>query len=180
MPEEAEKRQKLKLYLLFIPVAYFSFLFHEFGHWTIGEILGNDMALTLNLAWPSSGHYVEAGNYIWVISGGPVFSILQSFIALLVVLKYRTVFAYPFLFFPLFMRFFSLTCGGFSKQDEAGMSAFLGIGTYTVAAIVILILVCLVWAGSKKLRINLKTNSYYLTMSTLSILLVIWTDKLIS
>jgi hypothetical protein len=180
MPEEAESRHKLKLYLLFIPVAFLSNLFHEFGHWTIGEILGNDMTFTLNLAWPRSGHYIEAGNYVWVLMGGPSFSILQSFIALLIVLKYRTVYAYPFLFFPMFMRFFALAVGGFSKQDEAGISAVLGLGTYTVAIIVVLVLLALVWVGSKKLQINLKTNSYYFTMSTLSILLVIWTDKLIS
>lgn len=177
---EAENRHKLKLYLLFIPVAYFSFIFHELGHWTIGEILGNEMCITLNLAWPRSGHYVEAGHYLPVLTGGPAFSILQSFIALLVIIKFRTVFAYPFLFFPLFMRFFSLAFGGFSKQDEAGMSAALGIGTYTVAIIVILMLLGLVWAGSKRLKINLKTNLYYFTMSTVSIVLVIWTDKLIS
>jgi hypothetical protein len=180
MSVEAENSFKLNLYLLFIPTAYISFLFHEFGHWTIGEILGNDMTLTLNLAWPRSGHYVEAGNYVWVLMGGPAFSILQSFLALLVVIKYRTIFAYPFLFFPLFMRFFSLAFGGFSKQDEAGISAALGIGTYTVAVIVVLVLLSLVWSGSKKLQINFKTNTYYLTMSTVSILLVIWTDKLIS
>ena len=40
----------LKLILLFIPVAYASYLFHEFGHWIVGELLGNDMTYSLNNA----------------------------------------------------------------------------------------------------------------------------------
>jgi hypothetical protein len=45
----------MKLYLLFIPVAYVSYLFHEFGHWIVGEILGNDMVYSLNFVWAKSG-----------------------------------------------------------------------------------------------------------------------------
>lgn len=32
-----DKKILLRLYLLFIPIAYFSYLFHEFGHWIIGK-----------------------------------------------------------------------------------------------------------------------------------------------
>lgn len=31
-----------EIVLLFIPVAFITYLFHEFGHWVVGEILGND------------------------------------------------------------------------------------------------------------------------------------------
>jgi hypothetical protein len=120
----------LNLILLFIPVAYISYLFHEFGHWSMGEILGNDMA-------------------------------------------------YPFLFFPFFSRFFSLAFGGFIKQDEAGISASLGIGTYTVAILVLGILLFLVWRGSKKFKFGFRENSFFFLISTLCILLVIGTYTII-
>jgi len=37
------KKTSIKLFLLFIPVSFASYLFHEFGHWIIGEALGNKM-----------------------------------------------------------------------------------------------------------------------------------------
>jgi len=74
----------LKLILLFIPVAYFSYLFHEFGHWTIGEILGNSMTFSLNNVSPQSGLYIESNHSLWVSLGGPVFTIILAYIFLLI------------------------------------------------------------------------------------------------
>jgi hypothetical protein len=169
----------LKFILLFIPAAYFAYLFHEFGHWIVGEILGNDMAYSLNYVWPRSGHYIGAGHDLYVSIGGPSFSILQSLCGLLIIEKYKSRYVYPFAFFPMFNRFFSLLCGGFSKQDEARISGILGAGTYTVAIIVLLILVLIVMRCSSQLRIGFKDNSYVVTLSTLCQLLVIGTYKLI-
>lgn len=36
-----------KVIIAFIPIAFFTYLFHEFGHWTFGELSGNDMILNL-------------------------------------------------------------------------------------------------------------------------------------
>ena len=55
-----DKKFLVRLYLLFIPIAYISYLFHEFGHWIVGEILGNDMIYSLNYVWPRDGHYLYA------------------------------------------------------------------------------------------------------------------------
>jgi hypothetical protein len=80
----------------------------------------------------------------------------------------------------MYNRFFSLFLGGFSKQDEAWISANLGIGTYTVAIIVLVILLSIVMRCSYKLRIGLKMNSYILTASTVCQLLVIGTYTFLS
>jgi hypothetical protein len=168
----------LRLVLLFIPVAYLSYLFHEFGHWSIGELLGNDMDYSLNWVWPKSGQYINPGHG-WIVSlGGPAYSILQALIALVVIGKFRTCFAYPFLFFPFFSRFFSLAFGGFAKQDEARISASLGAGTYTVAIIVLLILILLVWRGSKKLGYGFREITFFYIFSTVGSLMVIGTYTL--
>ena len=71
--------------------------------------------------------------------------------------------------------FISLVCAGFSKHDESRISTILNLGTYTVAIIVLFLLFLIVLKASNKLRINLKDNSYFLTMSTLGALLVIAT-----
>jgi hypothetical protein len=170
----------LKFFLLFIPVAYGSYLFHEFGHWSVGEILGNDMVYSLNLVWPKAGTYIHPDHGLYVSMGGPAFSILQSILALVIIELFKTTYAYLFAFFPLFNRFFSLVFGGFGKQDEARISALLGTGTYTVAIVVLVVLLAIVVRCSYDLRIGLRSNGYIVTVSTACQLLVIGTYTLFS
>ncbi len=178
MPD-SRKHIDIKFFLLFIPVAYFSYLFHEFGHWTVGEILGNRMAYSLNYVWPRDGHYVQESNDLWVSIGGPGFSILQAILALVVIEKSRALLAYPFAFFPAFNRFFSLVFGGFSKQDEARISLLLGTWPYLVAVVVLLVLLSMVVRCSYRLGITPKRNGYVLTVSTACQVLVIGTYELL-
>ena len=161
MSQTIDSKIDLKLFLLFIPVAYISYLFHEFGHWTVGEILGNDMAYSLNYVWAKNGSYIDSSHDLYVSIGGPIFTLCQSIIFLLILQRYRTIYIYPFLFFPMFMRFFSIVLGGFSKQDEARISSILNIGTYTVAIIVLTILFLIVLRASQILRIDIKTNGFF-------------------
>jgi hypothetical protein len=167
------KKPDLKLLLLFIPVAYFSYLFHELGHWTVGEILGNEMVYRLNWVWPKPGHYIGVNDGLYALMGGPAFTILQAIIFLLIIEKYRTLYAYPFVFFAFFVRFFALVFGGFSKQDEAAISAMLNVGTYTVAVIVLLVLFLITWRSSFKLQLGWKVNNIFFAVSTACELLVI-------
>ena len=180
MTINAENKLSLKFMLLFIPVAYISYLFHEFGHWIIGEVLGNNMVYSLNYVWPQSGYFIDESHALYSSIGGPAFTILLSLFFLLIIEKYKTIYAYPFVFFQMFCRFFALVFGGFGQQDEAKISAILGIGTYTVAIIVLLILFLIVLRASYLLRINLQKNSYIFTVSTLCNLLVIGTYTMIS
>jgi hypothetical protein len=170
----------LKFFLLFIPAAYASYLFHELGHWTVGEILGNQMTFSLNYVWPKNGNYLHASDDLFVSMGGPVFSIVQSLCALLIIEKYKTLYAYPFAFFPLFSRFFSLAFGGFGKQDEARMSIILGVWEYFVAVVVLVSLGAIVSRCSAKLGIGFRNNMFVFTASTICQLLVIGTYEFIS
>jgi hypothetical protein len=173
----SQKPINVKFFLLFIPVAFVSYLFHELGHWSVGEILGNHMVYSLNYVWAKDGHFVHASDQLYSSIGGPAFSIFQSAFALLVIERYKALYVYPFAFFPVYNRFFSLSLGGFSKQDEAWISANLGIGTYTVAIIVLVILLSIVVRCSFKLKIGIKDNSYVVVASTVCQLLVIGTYK---
>jgi hypothetical protein len=173
-----DKKLMFRLFLLFIPVAFVSYLFHEFGHWIIGEVLGNDMIFSLNYVWPKDGHYIDASHNLYVSIGGPAFTIFLSIFFLMIIEKYETIYAYPFVIFQMVLRFFSLAFGGFNKQDEARISSIAGLGTYTVGIIVLLILFMIVLRASFKLKIDLKHNGYFFTMSILCNLLVIATYKL--
>jgi hypothetical protein len=173
-----DKKILVRLYLLFIPIAYISYLFHEFGHWIVGEILGNDMIYSLNYVWPRGGHYLNESHNLYVSIGGPAFTILLAVISLLILEKYSTIYIYPVLFFQFVCRFFSLVFGGFSQQDEARISSIMGLGTYTVGIIVLLVLLLIVLRASYKLKIDLKQNGYFCTVSILSDLLVIATYRI--
>lgn len=178
MPADSQKPIDVSFFLLFIPIAYFSYLFHEFGHWSVGEILGNRMVYSLNYVWPKDGRYLQASHALYVSIGGPAFSVLQAVIAVLIIEKFETLYAYPFAFFPMFNRFFSVLFGGFSNQDEARIAVIMGTGTYLVAIIVLAILLMIAIRCSYKLRISAKTNGYMVTVSTVCQLLVIGTYKL--
>ncbi len=174
-----ESKINWKVALLFIPVAFLAYLFHEFGHWIVGELLGNDMVLSLNNANARSGYFIDKTHGLYISMGGPIFNILQAIIFLVLIEKTKSIYAYPVVFFSAFSRFFSIVFGGFNQQDEARISAMLDIGTYTVAIIVILVLFLIVWRSSYSLKLNLKAIGYYTTLSTLSILLVISVNELI-
>ncbi len=164
-----------KFFLLFIPVAYASCLVHEFGHWTLGEILGNRMVFSLNYVWPRDGHFIKASHELYSSIGGPAFSILQATLAFILVEKLELLYAYPFAFFPMFSRFFSDLLGGFEKQDEARISALMETWPYLTAVIVLAILLSIVIRCSYRLRLNARTIGYIVTASTISQLLVIGT-----
>lgn len=168
-----------KLILLFIPVAYLSYLFHEFGHWIIGEILGNNMTYGLNNVSPLSGEYLNSNHRLWILLGGPAFTVLLALIFLMIIWRYKVTWAYPFVFFQFFCRFFSIVFGGFGNQDEAKISAIIGVGKYTIAIAVILLLFFMIWRGSYILKLNFKSNWYFFTISVFVELLVIATYKII-
>ncbi len=175
MPTDPLKPIDFRFFLLFIPAAYLSYLFHEFGHWSVGEILGNRMVYSMNLVWPKDGHYLLASDDLYVSMGGPGFSMLQALIALVIIEKFEALSAYPFAFFPMFSRFFSDLFGGFSKQDEARIAVLLGTGAYLVAIVVLVSLLLIVIRCSSRLGIRAKTNGYIVTVGTVCQLLVIGT-----
>ncbi len=175
MLPESQRHIDVKFYLLFLPVAYFSYLFHEFGHWSVGEILGNSMLYSLNVVAPKAGYYLHTSDDLWVSLGGPGFSLLEAILALLVIEKFQALYAYPFAFFPMFNRFFSVLLGGFSKQDEARIALLLDTGTYLVATVVLALLLLIVVRCSRRLNIRAKTNGYIVTVCTVCQLLVIGT-----
>jgi len=178
-PAPVDRQLTTRLVLVLIVAAFAHNLFHEFGHWLVGTLLGDPMSMNLNFTWPTSGRYHENWHATASSIGGPAFSILMAAAAWLVVEKLGTPCAYPFLFFPLYCRAFSLLFGGFAQQDEANISARLGVGKYTVALIVCTVLLGLVWRGSKRLKLDSQAIANWCVVGTGAQLLVIATYKFI-
>jgi hypothetical protein len=179
MIEFKDIKQILILSMIFIPIAFAHNYFHEFGHWIIGKLLGYEMGISLNGVWLKEGHYISDKHGLYVGIGGPAFSILQALIFMLLIEKYDYVYAYPFVFFPLFSRFFSLSLGNFSAQDEAGISTALELGTYTVAIIVLLILFLIVLRTTYKLKFGLRHNILFFMACSVSKLIEIEIIKIL-
>jgi hypothetical protein len=176
---DPQRHIDIRFLLLFVPVAYATYLFHEFGHWTVGELLGNRMVYSLNYVWPKEGHYIRESHALYTSIAGPAFTVIQAMIALLVIEKYKVLYAYPFAFFPLFNRSFSLLFGGFTRQDEARISLLLGTPTYLVAIIVLAILLSIVIRCSYTLGIGPRMNGVVVTVSMICQLLVIGTYEFV-
>ena len=174
-----ESKINWKVTFLFIPIAFLSYLFHEFGHWSLGELFGNDMTMNLNNCSPTSGSFSDESAKLWSAIGGPAFTIFQALIFLVITQKTKSIYAYSVLFFAVFMRFFSLVFGGLSLQDEAGISNMLHLNIYLVPAVVLLILFTILWKGSRVTKLKMKGIGYFTVLATLAILLVIGVDKLI-
>ena len=174
-----ESRINLKVALLMIPVAFLTYLFHEFGHWIVGVLLGNKVFYSLNNVTPLSGNYLHEADDLYSSMGGPAFTILQAIIFLIVIEKTKSIYAYPFVFFAGFIRFFSILFGGFGLQDEAKISALLNVGTYTVATIVLVILFIIVWRSSYLLKLNFKAIGYFTVLSVIGTLIVLATNNLL-
>jgi hypothetical protein len=166
--------------LFFIPVAFFTYLFHESGHWLFGEVLGNDMIIGLNYSAPKSGSFIKESHALWSSIGGPAFTILQALLFLLITQKTKSIYAYSVVFMAVFSRFFSIAFGGISLQDEAKISSMLHVNVYLTALCVLLILFLILWKSSRIMNLNLKAIGYFTTLGTFAILLVIGFNNLIN
>lgn len=167
-----------KVIILFIPIAFLTYFFHEFGHWTFGELLGNDMTLSLNNSAPKSGHFINESHACWSAIGGPVFTIIQAVVFLCITWITKSVYAYSFTFFAVFSRFFSIVFGGITLQDEARIASMTDTNQYIIAAIVLTILILILWRCSRIMKLNVKAIGYFTVLGTIAMLIVIGVNEL--
>lgn len=163
----------------FIPIAFATYLFHEFGHWTFGELSGTDMTMSLNNSGPLDGRFMDDSDALWSAIGGPAFTILQGLVFLFLTWSTRSIYAYSILFFSAFSRFFSLVFGRLDLQDEARIAAMLDWNQYLVAAIVLVMLFLILWGGSRIVRLNWKAVGYFTVLAVIAILVVIAVNDII-
>jgi hypothetical protein len=175
----SESQIDWKVILAFFSIAFFTYLFHEFGHWTFGELLGNDMTLSLNNSSPQNGHFIDDSDALWSAIGGPVFTILQGLIFLLLTWLTKSIYAYSIVFFAVFSRFFSIVFGGINLQDEARIATMLDWNKYLVAAIVLTILFLILWKSNRIMKLNKKAIGYFAVLGVFAILIVIGVNELI-
>jgi len=174
-----ESKIDWKVIIAFIPIAFITYFFHEFGHWTFGELLGNDMTLSLNNSTPRNGHFINDSSALWSAIGGPVFTIIQGLIFLLFTWLTKSIYAYSIAFFAVFSRFFSIVFGGINIQDEARIASMINANKFLITAFVLTTLFLILWRCNRIMRLNMKALGYFFILGVFAIIIVIGVNKIL-
>ena len=129
-----------------------TFLLHEYAHWLVGELLGNDMRMRLNVAYPVAGNYLQPWHATVISAAGPIITILQALLVFILLQKRSTHLLFPFLLTPLVMRFLAMVMNVINPNDEGRISESLGLGLFTLPLIVCGVLFVLVYRASRQRR----------------------------
>ena len=148
------------VYVLATAAAVFvTFLLHEATHWLTGVLLGNDMRMTLNSAYPASGSYLESWHMGVVSATGPLFTMIQAVVVYLLMQRNRSALLYPFLLTPFLMRLLALFMNFLNPQDEGRISQMLGLGLLTLPILVCTPLFFLTLRASQQRGYGWKLNA---------------------
>ena len=139
---------KFVLYTLLAVV--FSFLVHEFAHWTMGEFLGNEMRMTLNTGYPTAGKYEKDWHYPVISSVGPLITLLQAVGVYFLIRRYSNKILFPFLLTCFFLELFSGLLTFRNPNDLGRIGAYLNIGLFTLPIFFTAIHFSLVYKTSKR------------------------------
>jgi hypothetical protein len=121
-----------------------TWLLHEFAHWTTGEVLGNNMVMTLNTCYPKNGQYLEIWHGTVVTLGGPLITLLQAIIFYFLLRAGASNSLFPFLLVCLYMRSLAGVMNFINLNDEGRISSELGLGLFTFPIIIFVVLLYLV------------------------------------
>ncbi|MFO7938480.1 MAG: hypothetical protein R6U66_01900 [Bacteroidales bacterium] len=172
-------KKLLILLLLFIPASLFTCSFHEFGHWLIGEITGNEMTFGLNHVSVKEGHYL-ASDHEWLITlSGPLFTLIQAIILWVFIEIVHFLYLFPFLFFSFFIRFAVLFSGNLTMQDEAIIARGLGLSTQTIIFPLLILLLFMVYRSHQILKFKWYHQLLFSVISLICLFGIILTDEFI-
>jgi hypothetical protein len=151
-----------------------TWIIHEFAHWLTGELLGNDMAMTLNGGYPLAGEHKEHWHTILIDTAGPAVTIIQALIAWLVIKKKNYIILFPFLATCFYMRLLAGGMNVINLNDEGRISNEIGLGTYTIPVLVVSLLFILVYTicRMKHLTAKFVTVTFLLIMVFSSVLIL--------
>ncbi len=170
-----------KLCLWLFLAGFATFMLHEAAHYFAGFVLGYDMTARLNGV--SSLTPALAVHKAIIDAAGPLMTIAQAAVAFILLTRFKLpntfVPAFAFLYFAAFMRVLATGVSIFNLNDEARLSMYLNLGTWTLPIIVSMTLVLLTWRASRLLALNWKQHlACYLTAS-IAVSLVVGLDRLL-
>ncbi len=173
-----DKKITLKYVLAITGAVIFTWLIHEFSHWLASISLGYDSIMRLNSVSYLAGENPTEWHRIIVSAAGPIVTILQAIVAFLFLKSQKwNKYIYPLLFTAFYMRFVAAQMNLINPNDEGRISAFLGIGTYTLPMIVSVFLFLLVYAISRKYKLDWKFQLVTVLLVMISSSVLILSDQ---
>jgi hypothetical protein len=166
---------RLNLWLFLAGFA--TFALHEAAHFATGWALGYDMTARLNGV--SSLTPALLTHKAIIDAAGPLATIAQAIVAFILLRHYKLNVAFAFLYFAAFMRVLATGVSTFNLNDEARLSLYLGIGTWTVPIMVSAGLLLLAWRGSRVLALTWKQHIWCYVTASISVSLVVGLDRLL-
>ncbi len=158
-------------YLNLLLVGLATFAVHEFCHWGAGVLLGYEMVITPNRVYatsPTSSVHAQLISF-----AGPFVTYLQALIGYVLVTRRQAVFGFALLYMAFYMRLIAALVSVIQPNDEARISEGLGMGTWTLPILVVLVLFALVYVASRHLKLSARDQIFcYLTASTVIAIVV--------
>lgn len=167
-----------KFYLWLFVATILTFLIHESAHWLMGTALGYTMTFHLNGVAATTA--MQPAHKALVDAAGPLVTVLQGVVAFMLVMRSRQIVAYAFLYIAAFMRLLATAISLMHLNDEARLSQYLGLGTWTLPLLVTAGLVFLVWRASRSLQLTWMDHLLCYLAASASIALVVGFDRLIT
>ena len=161
------------IFITFIAV-FFTWLLHEFTHWTVGELLGYKMALTLNTSYTKSGYYLQNWHDSLISIAGPIITLLEAVVCYFLLNRSPNQYLFPFLLTCFYMRLLAGILSFINLNDEARVGKALGLGPFILPALITSILFYLTYniVKSKAIKRNLFIPTILLIIFTSSMIIV--------
>lgn len=162
--------------ILFIAV-FLSCFFHEFAHWLTGEILGNKMTMSLNRVSSISGDYKSKWHENVITISAPIFTIIQAIAFYFIMNRNKSIYLYPFLFFPFVYRLSAGLANMLGPNDEGRFGMSFGLGLYTISILFCSFLFFLIYKTSLKNKFGLMFNLISFFMCVFALLFITFIDQ---
>jgi hypothetical protein len=163
-------------YLFFLIATLVGFPLHEAAHWAMGEALGHEMTMSLNRAAAVARDAASPFDAVLIAAAGPVLTIGIGLIGYVWARASAHWFGYALLYAAWFERLAAAFVSLFHPNDEARIGMILGIGKWTLPAIVVLGLSVLLVDANRRLRIGWKINAALYVLSSLLVAAVVFVD----
>ncbi|WKD86974.1 hypothetical protein KCTC32516_02354 [Polaribacter huanghezhanensis] len=170
-----DKKITFKYVLAIIIAVIFTWSIHEFAHWLTSELLGYKASMSINGTSLVNGQNPTDWHTLFISASGPIVTFLQGFIVF-IILKTQNwnKYLYAFLFTAFYMRLLAGLMNFINPNDEGRISAFLGIGFFTLPILVSSLLFFMIYKISKKYSLNwrFQLGTYLIVMFASSFLIL--------
>ena len=164
--------------MMFVPAAIFTWGIHEYAHWQIGVLRGYDMWITFNQAGPTQGHFESRLDQILVAAAGPIVTIVQALVSVALIVRFRQLWLYAFLFLTLWTRVLAFAVSYLTHpNDEAVISNLLSLPMWLIPSVSVCILFCATYYGSRLLSAGWKVNAIAYLMSSIMTAAIVFSDQ---